>query len=111
VLLVVAFGASHLLLTLVFSRRYLGAEEALPPLVLAMICLSTTVILTMYLLAVGRRWIAWVLLLGAALTTWAVASAHGVPLATARADLAVQAGLAVVVTVGFVRAHQGRLRR
>ena len=32
------------------SRRFL-------PLVLAMVCLSVTVVLTMYLLAVGRRWI------------------------------------------------------
>ena len=91
-LLVVALGAPHLLVSVVFSSRYLGAERAFVPLVLAMVCLSITVVLTMYLLAVGRRWITVLLVVGAGAVTLAVVHAHGVPQTTARADLAVQAG-------------------
>ncbi len=108
-LLVIALGAPHLLLSVVFSARYLGAQAALVPLVLAMVCLSVTVVLTMYLLAVGRRWITGLLVLGALAATLAVSAAHGLPRTTARADLAVQAALAVVTVVGFVRVHHRRL--
>jgi O-antigen/teichoic acid export membrane protein len=110
-LLVVAVGAPHLLLKVVFSNRYLGAEPAFLPLVVAMACLSTTVVLTMYLLAVGRRWIAGLLVAGAAAATLAVAAAHGAPHPTARADLVVQAGLALVAAAGFAKVHHRRLRR
>ncbi|HMD46063.1 MAG TPA: hypothetical protein VKG43_07880 [Acidimicrobiales bacterium] len=109
-LLALALGAPHLLLTVVFGARYLGAESAFAPLVVAMICLSVTVVLTMYLLAVGRRWIAGVLLVGAAAATVAVAAAHGAPRATARADMVVQAALALVTIVGFATVHHRRLR-
>jgi O-antigen/teichoic acid export membrane protein len=105
----VALGAPHLLLSVVFSSRYLGAQAAFLPLVLAMVCLSTTVVLTMYLLAVGRRWIVGLLVLGAAATTLAVVRAHGAPSATARADLLVQASLAMVTVVGFARIHHRRI--
>ncbi|HEX3946947.1 MAG TPA: oligosaccharide flippase family protein [Acidimicrobiales bacterium] len=109
-LLTVALAAPHLLLSVVFSSRYLGAESAFLPLVLAMICLSITVILTMYLLAVGRRWITGLLVLGAIVATAAVAQGHGVPRTTALADLAVQAGLAVATMIGFALVHHRRLR-
>lgn len=110
VLVAVALLAPHLLLSIVFSSRYLGAERAFPDLVAAMVFLSVTVILTMYLLAVARRWITGVLLLGAAGVAVAVGAAHGAPVATARADLEVQAALAVVTAIGFVRVHHRRLR-
>jgi len=70
-----------------------------------------TVVLTMYLLAVGRRWVAGVLLGGAALLTLAVASVHGSPRATAFVDLAVQAVVLGVIVVGFVVVHVVRFRR
>lgn len=108
-LLVLALGAPHLLLSIVFSSRYLGAEQAFVPLVLAMVCLSTTVILTMYLLAVGRRWMAVVLVVGAAVTTVAVVGAHGNPRATAMADLMAQGAIAAVTAAGFVKVHHRRL--
>lgn len=111
VLLVVAVSAPHLLLSVVFSARYLGAEAAFLPLVLAMVCLSTTVVLTMYLLAVGRRWVTVLLVLGAAAATVAVVHAHGAPRATARADLVVQAVLALATLAGFVKVHHRRLQR
>ncbi len=110
-LLVVALVLPDKLLSAVFSGRYLGAERAFAPLGLAMVCLSVTVVLTMYLLAVGRRWIAVVLVLGAVAATAAVVAAGGEPRATARADLAVQASLAVVVAIGFALVHRPRLGR
>jgi len=110
VLLVVALSAPRVLLSVVFSARYLGAVPAFLPLVLAMVFLSITVVLTMYLLAVGRRWITGLLVVGAAAATVAVATAHGVPRATARADLEVQAALAVATSIGFVLVHHRRLR-
>lgn len=109
-LLVVAVGAPHLLLSVVFSPRYLGAESAFLPLVLAMMCLSVTVVLTMYLLAVGRRWVTVLLVAGAAAATVAVVHAAGDPRATARADLMVQALLALATAVGFARVHHRRLQ-
>jgi len=109
-LLALALAAPHLLLSLVFSSRYLGAERAFVPLVLAMVFLSTTVILTMYLLAVGRRWITVLLMAGAAAATIGVLSAHGVPRSTADVDLAVQAVLATAALVGFVGVHHRRVR-
>jgi O-antigen/teichoic acid export membrane protein len=109
-LLVIALAAPHLLLSVVFSSRYLGAESAFLPLVLAMVCLSVTVILTMYLLAIGRRWITGLLVVGAVAATAAVTAAHGVPRTTARADLAVQATLAFATVVGFVLVHRRRHR-
>jgi O-antigen/teichoic acid export membrane protein len=109
-LLVAVAVAPHLLLSLVFSARYAGASGALLALVLAMMCLSITVTLTMYLLAVGCRWIVGVLLAGTAAAAVAVAAAHGRPGATAHADLAVQAALALAVSIGFVAVHWRRLQ-
>jgi O-antigen/teichoic acid export membrane protein len=109
-LLVAAFAFPHLLLTFVFSARYLGAEGAFAALVLAMMFLSVTVVLTMYLLAIGQRWISALLFVGAAAATAAVVAAGGVPRTTARADLAVQATLAVAVAIGFAVVHRQRLR-
>ncbi len=108
-LLIAAVFFPDLLLSLVFSRRYLGAEQAFAPLGLAMVCLSVTVVLTMYLLAVGRRWIAGLLVLGAIAAAMAVNAAHGNTIATARNDLAVQLVLAIAVLVGFVKIHHRRL--
>jgi len=110
VLVGISIFAPHLLLTVVFGARYLGAERAFAPLVLAMVCLSVTVVLTLYLLAVGRRWITVLLVIAAVAATAAVASVHGRPVATARADLAVQGALAAATIVGFVRVHHRRFR-
>ena len=108
-LLVVSLAFPHLLLTVVFGPRYVGAQSAFFLLVLAMTCLSTTVVLTMYLLAAGQRWVGAVLLAGAAAATVAVALAHGAPRATAGADLGVQAVLVVVTGVAFARLHHRRI--
>jgi len=109
-LLAVAVAAPHLLLTVVFSPRYAGASGSLATLVLAMIFLSVTVTLTMYLLAVGCRWIVGVLVAGSVAAIVAVALAHGAPAATASHDLVVQAALAAATCVGFAAIHLHRLR-
>ena len=44
-----------------------------------MVFLTLTVILTKYLLAIGRRWITVLLVVGAVAATAAVTAAHGVP--------------------------------
>ncbi|HLG66992.1 MAG TPA: hypothetical protein VKV36_03875 [Acidimicrobiales bacterium] len=108
-LLAAAVSAPGRVLSIVFSARYAGASEAFAPLVLAMICLSVTVTFTMYLLAIGRRWVAGVLLAGSGAGLAATAAAHGAPLATAHADLLVQGVLATAMAVGFALAHRARL--
>lgn len=108
-LLVVALAAPEVLLQLVFHHAYTSASDALAPLVVAMILLSVSVILTMYLLAVGRRWVVGVLVVGAIALTLAVLAVHGAPRATALVDLAVQAGVLVVIGIGFAIVHRVRL--
>ncbi len=89
-----------------FHHAYTSAADALAPLVLAMILLSVSVVLTMYLLAVGRRWVAAVLVGGAAALTAAVLEVHGAPRATALVDLGVQAVVLVVIVTGFTLVHR-----
>lgn len=98
------------LLALFFPHKDLHAISAFLPLSLAMVCLSLTVVMTMYLLGVGRRWVTPVLVLGGAATTVAVVHAGGATAATAWADLATQAALTAVVLVGFVLLHVRRFR-
>jgi O-antigen/teichoic acid export membrane protein len=108
-LLAVALAAPEVLLQIVFHHAYTSAANALAPLVLAMILLSVSVVLTMYLLAVGRRWVAGVLVGGAVALTLGVLAVHGAPRATALVDLAVQAGVLGVIVVGFAVVHRVRL--
>jgi O-antigen/teichoic acid export membrane protein len=110
VLLAIALAVPERFLSVVFHHHYLAASHALAPLVMAMCLLSVTVVLTMYLLAIGRRWVAGVLVVGAGALTAAVLAAHGNPRATATADLAVQGGLVLVVISGFVMVHYLRGR-
>ena len=110
-LLGIALAAPEALLQFVFHHAYTSAADALAPLVLAMILLSVSVVLTMYLLAVGRRWVAGVLVVGALALTLAVLSVHGAPRATAFVDLAVQAAVLMVIVVGFAVVHRVRLSR
>jgi len=107
----IALLAPQALLEVVFHHAYTAASDALAPLVLAMILLSVSVVLTMYLLAVGRRWVAVVLVAGAAALTGAVVTVHGAPRATALVDLGVQACVLAVILVGFVVVHRVRLGR
>ena len=79
VLMILAVVAPKELLDLLFHHDYTSAADALAPLVLAMILLSISVVLTMYLLAVGRHWVAGVLVGGAAALTAVVVQVHGSP--------------------------------
>ena len=110
-LLVVALAAPETLLQIVFHHAYTSASNALAPLVLAMILLSVSVVLTMYLLALGRRWVAGVLVGGALALTLSVLAVHGAPRATALVDLAVQAGVLAIIVTGFAVVHRTRLER
>ena len=110
-LLGVALAAPEKLLQVVFHHAYTSAADALAPLVLAMIMLSVSVVLTMYLLAVGRRWVVAVLVGGAVALTLAVLAVHGSPRATALVDLAVQAGVLFVIVCGFAVVHRVRVGR
>jgi len=94
-------------LTVFFSARYVAAAGAFLPLVGAMMCLAAVVLITMYLLAVGDRTITVLLVAGGALATAAVAFAHGDPRATALADLAVQAVIAVLAATRLTTLHLG----
>ena len=110
-LLGVALAAPEELLQLLFHHAYTSAADALVPLVLAMIMLSVSVVLTMYLLAVGRRWVAAILAAGAAALTVAVLEVHGAPRATALVDLATQAAVLLVIVTGFAVVHRVRVGR
>jgi O-antigen/teichoic acid export membrane protein len=107
-LLSVAVLAPQQFLQIFYHRAYTSAADALAPLVFAMIMLSVTVVLTMYLLAVGRRWVTVVLVGGATALTLAVLRVHGAPLATAWVDVVVQAVLLLVIVCGFVKVHRVR---
>jgi O-antigen/teichoic acid export membrane protein len=104
----VSLGAPRLFLSVMFGGRYMSASGAFFPLALAMVFLSTTVVLTLYLLAVGDRRIAWVLTAGAVAGLVAVASADGHPQGTALADLAVQAAVLAVAVGDLVAVHRAR---
>ena len=94
---------------MVFHHDYTSAADALAPLVLAMIMLSVSVVLTMYLLAVGRRWVRRCSSAGALALTVAVLAVHGAPRATALVDLGVQAVVLVVIVCGFTVVHRVRV--
>jgi O-antigen/teichoic acid export membrane protein len=107
-LLGVALAAPEQLLEVVFHHAYTSAADALAPLVVAMILLSVSVVLTMYLLAVGQRWVVAVLVGGAVALSVTVLEVNGAPRATAVVDLAVQATVLAVIVAGFAAVHKRR---
>lgn len=109
-LLGAALVVPDLLLKIVFGQSLTYAAGAFATLAGAMICLSATVVMTNYLLGVGRRWIVAALAAGAGAAALLVSRAAGNVLATARADLAVQAALAAAVGVAFARVHHRAAR-
>ncbi len=109
-LLLVAAAAAipQVFLAAAFSRRYVSAAGAFLPLALAMVCLSATVMVTMYLLGVGDRRFVGVLAGGALGATVAVVLANGVPRTTALCDLVVQAALLGGAVTELARVHRRR---
>jgi O-antigen/teichoic acid export membrane protein len=105
VLLAIALFIPKWFLALIFTTKLSSAAPAFAYLVVAMIFLCISVLLTNYLFGVGRRWIVLLLLAGSIAGIASVAGAHGQPVATARADLFVQAGLAAAMVGAFVIIH------
>jgi O-antigen/teichoic acid export membrane protein len=111
VLLGVATGAPHTLLEIVFGAKLTGAAPAFSTLVLAMVFLCLTVVLTVYLLGVGWRPVVFLLTAGSGALILATLAAHGRFVATARADLIVQAVLALSLGIALVGVHKKAGRR
>ena len=105
VLLGIAVVAPRWFLTLVFSARLATAAPAFATLVVAMGFLSFTVLATNYLFGTGSRWIVMLLAVGGGSAVALVTAAGGDAVATARADLAVQAVLAAAMGAAFVGVH------
>ncbi len=105
VLLGVALVAPQWFLTTFFSAKLNGAAPALATLVGAMACLGIVVILTNYLFGAARRWIVALLAVGVVVLVVLIHLAHGAIVATARAELAVQGGLALAVALAFAAVH------
>jgi O-antigen/teichoic acid export membrane protein len=92
-------------LSLIFTPKLATAAPAFATLVAAMMFLSVSVLLTNYLFGAGRRWIVLLLAVGSALAVALVAAAGGRPVSTARADLLVQALLALGMGTAFLVVH------
>ncbi len=105
VLLGIALVAPEWFLTTFFSSQLNGAAPAFATLVGAMACLGLVVILTNYLFGAARRWIVALLAVGVGVLVVLIHLAHGAIVPTARAELAVQGGLAVAVAVAFGVVH------
>ena len=105
VLLGIALVAPEWFLSTFFSAQLSGAAPAFATLVGAMACLGLVVILTNYLFGAARRWIVVLLGVGVGVLLVLIHRAHGAIVPTARAELAVQGGLAVVVVVAFGLVH------
>jgi O-antigen/teichoic acid export membrane protein len=105
-LLGIAVFVPRQFLTLVFSARLSTAAPAFAPLVLAMMCLSFTVLVTNYLFGTGSRWIVLILAVGSGLAVGLVTVAHGRPVPTAWADLVAQAAIALGMAVAFFAIHR-----
>ena len=111
ILLVVVAAAPHELLRLVFGEKFTAASPAFATLVLAMVLMSGTVVMSVYLLGVGWRWVVVVLGAGAGALAGAVSATHGSYVDTTRADLIVQIGLCAAMVVCFVGVHRRNTRR
>ncbi|WP_261558687.1 hypothetical protein [Frankia tisae] len=109
-LLSAALIAPDKLLSLAFGPRFTDASGALLPLAAAMTCLGATVLFTHYLLALGERGVLLALALAAAAAVPLLLWADGSPTATARADLACQATLAVVTGLSVLAAARRTAR-
>ncbi|MCM3882650.1 hypothetical protein [Frankia sp. R82] len=110
-LLTAALVAPDTLLALAFGPRFTDASGALFPLAAAMTCLGATVLFTHYLLALGERGVLLALGLAVAVTVPLLWWADGDPAATARADLACQAVLAVVTGLSVLAAARRTARQ
>jgi O-antigen/teichoic acid export membrane protein len=105
ILLAIALVAPEQFLTAVFSAQLSGGAPAFATLVGAMACLGLVVVMTNYLFGAARRWIVVLLAVGVVALLILIHRAHGAIVPTARAELAVQGGLALAVAVAFAVVH------
>ncbi len=99
VLLALSFAMPKTVLSIAFGERLTAAAPAFGLLAAAMTCLAATVLLSHYLLAVGRTVVVPLLAVGAVGTAILLVRAGGDPEQTARADLL---GQVVVMLVAGV---------
>lgn len=104
VLTILAAAAPDEMLRILFGPDKVQAASAFATLALAMGCLAASTLFTYYLLGIGRRWILAVLALATILTVVLVNAAHGHAMSTARAELACQGGLALILGILVVSA-------
>jgi O-antigen/teichoic acid export membrane protein len=98
-LLAMSFGAPKTVLHIAFGARLTAAAPAFGLLAAAMTFLAATVLLSHYLLAVGRTIVVPLLAVGALSTGVLLVRANGDPFATARADLLGQATVMVLAAL------------
>jgi O-antigen/teichoic acid export membrane protein len=109
VLAVLAAAAPDEMLRILFGPDKAGAAPAFATLALAMGCLAASTLFTYYLLGIGRKWVLCVLALATVVTVLLVNAAHGHALSTARAELACQGVLALILG-GLVVSAPRRVR-
>lgn len=104
VLTTLAAAAPDEMLRILFGPDKVRAASAFATLALAMGCLAASTLFTYYLLGIGRRWIVGVLAVATLITILLVNAAHGHALSTARAELACQGALALILGILVVSA-------
>ncbi|HEY1636315.1 MAG TPA: hypothetical protein VGF64_16270 [Acidimicrobiales bacterium] len=104
VLTTLAAAAPDEMLRILFGPDKVRAASAFATLALAMGCLAASTLFTYYLLGIGRRWIVGVLAVATLVTILLVNAAHGHALSTARAELACQGALALILGILVVSA-------
>ena len=107
VLVALALVVPELLLRLVFGEDLDDAASAFATLALAMTALAVNVLLTNYLLAIGRRRVVVVLGVAAVAAAVTMTIADGDPVDTARANLACEVALVAAVALMVRRAPVG----
>jgi O-antigen/teichoic acid export membrane protein len=103
-LVILAAAAPDEMLRILFGPDKVGAASAFATLALAMGCLAASTLFTYYLLGTGRRWVLGILAVATIITVVLVNAAHGHALSTARAELACQGVLALILGAVVVSA-------
>jgi O-antigen/teichoic acid export membrane protein len=109
VLAILAAAVPDEMLRILFGPDKVHAAPAFATLALAMGCLAASTLFTYYLLGIGRRWIPGILALATVVTVVLVNAAHGHAVSTARAELACQGVLALILG-GLVVSAPRRVR-
>ena len=109
VLAILAAAVPNEMLRILFGPDKMRAASAFATLALAMGCLAASTLFTYYLLGIGRRWVLGILALATIVTVVLVNAAQGHALSTARAELACQGVLALILA-GLVVSAPRRVR-